>query len=108
MHAARCGDELVGRDAPEVEAGRRKRHRKVDEPYVNPAQNSGDFPIFEIHLDAAKVHEFRHLPEHDGGNGPSLPSEQRLLVRPELAAQRVDQDSGVKIQHRRSSVRPCS
>ena len=91
MHDARCGDELIRRIALEIQAGRSERHREVDGPYVDPTQNAGDFPVLEVHLDATELKELRHLPEHDGGDGPSPSSEQGLLVRPELAAEGEDQ-----------------
>ena len=60
MHDTRCGDELACRVVPEVQAGRSERYRKVDGPCMDPAQNAGDFPVFEIHLDAAVMDlEFR-------------------------------------------------
>ena len=37
---------------------------------MDPVQDAGDFPVFEIRLDASELAELRQLPEHDRGNGP--------------------------------------
>lgn len=97
MHDARCGDELIGRVAPEVEAGRSDRHREVDGPYVQPGQNARDLPVLEIHPDAVELHQLRHLPRHDGGNGPSPTGEKGMLAGSKLTTKGMDQDMGVKI-----------
>ena len=108
MHDAGCGDELVGRITLEIQSGRGYRDRHVDGPYVESTEDSGNVPVLKIQLYATKLEKLRQLPEHDRGNGPSLPRQRGLFVWPEVTAESEDQDVRIKIQHPRSNVHRCS
>ena len=96
MHDAGCGDEFVGRITLEIQSGRGNRDRHVDGPYVESTEGSGNVPVLEIQLDASELEKLRQLPEHDCGNGPSLPRQPGLFVWPEITAKSEDQDVRVK------------
>ena len=92
VHHARCGDDLVGQVATDVEVANGPADIQRDRPGVHARQQSRQLRSVEVYLDPTQLHQLRELPERNGGDAPRIGLEQPPLFGGELSRERVDQD----------------
>ena len=65
------------------------------------AQHPRHVPVVKLHVDSTELNQLGQLPQDDGRYRPLVSGQQYLLGWPKLAADRVDEDVRVKIEHLR-------
>ena len=100
MHYSGGGNELVGRIAFEVEAGGGSGDREVQRPYVLAGDDALDIAVVQIDVDSPKFSRPGEFPRYDGGDTPSILSQEVSFSLAQLSAQSVEEHMRVKIEHR--------